>query len=122
MKCFISVLFLVFSNLIMENDILIESPVKKSAPRNNFHIPPAKITEMNNLFNSEMGKVAQEQYEVVGFIKSPQKSAKIVGVCSKKLKRGSRKGEPCGKSVYKYGICSYHWGIWKKNNPFLKHP
>jgi hypothetical protein len=111
------------NNLIMENDILIESPVKKSGQvRNNFRIPPAKITEMNNLFNSEMDKIVQEQYELADPIRAPQKNALLVGVCTRKLKRGNRVGDSCGKSVYKYGICSYHWGVWKKNNPFLKHP
>ena len=107
----------------MKNGTLIDSPVKKNMlGRNNFRIPPAKITEMNNLFNSEMDKAAQEHHELVNFRVSPRKNTALVSLCTRKLKRGSRKGDLCGKSVYKYGICSYHWGVWKKNNPFLNHP
>lgn len=124
MKNKIYLLLLIFEDcLLMKNDTLIRSPVKKSVPaRNNFRIPPAKITEMNNLFNLEMDKAVQEQHELVYFRESPQKSVKLVGVCTRKLKSGNRKGDSCGKSVHKYGICSYHWGVWKKNNPFLNHP
>lgn len=106
----------------MNQDTLIESPIKNVLVRNNFHIPPAKITEMNNLFNSEMNKATQEQYEHVDFSVKSRKNTLLVGLCTRKLKRGNRKGDPCGKSVYKHGICSYHWGVWKKNNPFLTHP
>lgn len=91
-----------------------------SEDNHSFRVPPAKITELNNWFNLEMEKAVRDvQPRVLSTVKN-ETSLKIV--CNRKLKRGKREGESCGKSVYKYGLCSYHWNVWRKKNPFLKHP
>ena len=43
-----------------------------------------------------------------------------LGLCTKR--RNNPTDKPCNCYVYKYGMCRYHLGVWKKNNPFLSHP
>ena len=100
----------------MENNYLLLAPVKRKVS-NNFRSTPEKITEMNDIFNKKMNEAYSEKVLIREI--PPQPPFKK---CTRRLKRGERKGEQCLKSSYKYNMCSYHWGVWKKNNPFLNHP
>lgn len=101
----------------MENNNLLFAPIKRKVS-NGFHATPAKITEMNDAFNKKMDEAA-EKNEVTSETNKPRPKFKT---CTRRLQRGNRKGEQCLRAAHKYGMCPYHLGVWKKNNPFLKHP
>lgn len=39
--------------------------------------------------------------------------------CTQKLEDTKDK---CGKPAFKYDMCSYHWGLWKREYPYLTAP
>lgn len=54
--------------------------------------------------------------------KPKKQLAVVTKPCKMKIRRGPRKGVSCGKQVFKYGKCPYHWGVWRKANPFMRTP
>ena len=42
--------------------------------------------------------------------------------CIRSLKTGLNKGKKCNAKSRRYGLCDYHWGKWRKANPWLNHP
>jgi hypothetical protein len=98
------------------------APIKNPYMFTEHRPSPALVKALNNKFMSDM------QNEVLGNIANTSDTSFIndlprlanVEVCKKTLIMGNRQGEKCGKAVYKCELCSYHWGLWKREHPFLK--
>jgi len=106
----------------MENNNLLFAPVKRKVS-NGFHATPAKITEMNDMFNKKMDEATEKDGVTSAILAQPTQTNKPkFKTCTRRLQRGNRKGEQCLRAAHKYGMCPYHLGVWKRNNPFLKHP
>jgi hypothetical protein len=42
--------------------------------------------------------------------------------CGRLLRTGPNKGKKCQRLPKNYGMCSSHWAMWKRKNPWLISP
>lgn len=42
--------------------------------------------------------------------------------CGKKVVDSNGVKTSCGNPALKYKMCSYHWGVWRREHPYLKAP
>jgi hypothetical protein len=100
--------------------------------------PPAIVTSLNNRFNmelenealtSELNSTQVGSHTSGQYIHINQKNKNMICLphksgytCTRKII--SEEGEKviCGRVAFRHEMCSYHWGAWKRENPFSNGP
>jgi hypothetical protein len=103
-----------------ERDISVipQTPIKSKVKNNITRYSPAIVAALNNRFNMELEKeiILPQTHDNLS-ISSPNY---VHGnICTRKIKH---EGIVCGREAFRHKMCPYHWGLWKRENPFSNKP
>ncbi len=97
------------TNFRGEGDFVPQAPIKSKVKRVTRY-PPAFVTVLNNKFNAEL-----ENEAILS-------QAHDNDICVRKIKSEGGISTICGRTVFRHEMCPYHWGLWKRENPFSNEP
>lgn len=116
---------------IEELNVLVEDMKKAISewdPQVPFEIEESQVTPLQNTVscsecpNAPIKKAPPRPLDYNNLVSTQKTGRSMILAISPRCKMISTTGQACKCDASKYGRCKYHYGLWKKKNPFVGHP